>query len=67
MKKLTTSVSPFLMLLVPVLFAILLSLGYSSQNSESQDELTTTVATKTVTQKLVKTGETSIIRFLLKK
>jgi hypothetical protein len=65
MKKLTTSVSPFLMLIVPVLFAMLLSLSFKSNNTEADSELTTTVATKTATQKLVKTGEASIIRFLL--
>lgn len=65
MKKLTTSVSPFLMLLVPVLAAILLSLSYHSQTDENLDELTTTTR-KTTAQKLVKTGEASVIRLLLK-
>nr|WP_294896883.1 hypothetical protein [uncultured Pedobacter sp.] len=67
MKKLTTSVSPFLMLIVPVLFAVLLSLSFKSNNNGADSELTTITATKTITQKLVKTGETSIVRFLMKK
>ncbi len=67
MKKLSTSVSPFLMLIVPVLFAVLLSFSFKTNNNASESEITTTTATKTTAQKLVKTGETSIIRFLLKK
>ncbi|WP_154647899.1 hypothetical protein [Pedobacter arcticus] len=65
MKKLTTSVSPFLMLIVPVLFAVLLSLSFKSNDAPTDSELTTT--TTSATQKLVKTGEASIIRFLLAK
>lgn len=67
MKKLTTSVSPFIMLIVPVLFAVLLSLGFNSSKTANQDELTTTLSSKTATQKLVKTGEAAILSFLLKK
>lgn len=67
MKKLSTSVSPFLMLIVPVLFAVLLSLGFNTNNNDVDSELTTTVTTKTTAQKLVKTGETTIIKFLMKK
>ncbi len=65
MKKLTISVSPFLMLIIPVLFAVLLSLSFKSNNVQIDSELTTTTTTKITTQKLVKAGEISIIRFLL--
>lgn len=67
MKKLSTSVSPFLMLIIPVLFAILLSLSFKANTSGAENELTTTVSSRTSTQKLVKTGETTIIRLLLTK
>ncbi|HEX7365701.1 MAG TPA: hypothetical protein VF273_01320 [Pelobium sp.] len=67
MKKITTSVSPFIMLIIPVLFAVLLSLSFNSADVQNQDELTTTVNSKTVAQKLVKTGEASALKFLLKK
>lgn len=67
MKKLSTSVSPFLMLIVPVLFAVLLSLSFKSSERDTNDELTTTVSGKTTAQKLVETGESSVIRFLMRK
>ena len=55
------------MLIIPVLFAILLSLSFKSLDSSTNDELTTTVSDKANAQRLVKTGESSIIRFLLRK
>ena len=67
MKKFSTSVSPFIMLFIPVLFAILLSLSFKTLNNNAKAELTTTVSSKTIAQKFVKTGEQSVIEFLLKK
>lgn len=67
MKKLTTSVSPFLMLIIPVLFAVLLSIGFKSISVQTDSELTTTTTAKIATQKLVQVGEASLIKFLLVK
>ena len=67
MKKLTTSVSPFIMMIIPVLFMVGLSLTFNTDTSQAQDGLTTTTISKNATQTLVKTGQQSFVRFLLKK
>ncbi|RKD20083.1 hypothetical protein BCY91_00185 [Pelobium manganitolerans] len=63
MKKLGTSVSPFLMLIVPVLFAVLLSLNLNNGDGENTDNLSSNIKTEISAQKLVKAG---LVRFLLK-
>lgn len=67
MKKINISVSPFLMLIVPVLFAILLSLSFKSTDTDSDNELTTITTSETTAQKLVKTSKASVLWVLLHK
>ena len=65
MKKLSTSVSPFLMLIVPVLIFAGLSLTFSQVDSNSQ--LGTSFSTKQVESTIVSVGQQSLVNFLLKK
>ena len=65
MKKLTTSVSPFLMMFIPVILFVGLSLSLKN-NSVKQDEFVSGSSTSKTTI-LVKAGEQSLIQFLLKK
>ncbi len=66
MKKLSTSVSPFIMLIVPVMFAILLTLTFKANSNDSVTNLSSAVSSKSIADKLVETGESSVIRFLLR-
>jgi len=65
MKKLTTSVSPFLMMFIPVILFVGLSLSLKN-NETAQDEFVSGVK-PTRTTILVSAGEQSLIKFLLKK
>lgn len=65
MKKLTTSVSPFLMMFIPVILFVGLSLSLKN-NDVAQDEFTS-IQTPSKTTMLVKAGEQSLVKFLLKK
>lgn len=66
MKKSVNPVSPFLLMIVPVLVFVGLSLSFKDKAKAAiQDELSTT--TRISTSKMVKVGEQSFIRFLLKK
>ncbi|MFC5285311.1 hypothetical protein [Pedobacter alpinus] len=67
MKKLTTSVSPFLMMIIPVLFIVGLSFTIPADKFISEEGLTTTTITKNATQVIVKGGQKSFVKFLLKK
>ena len=65
MKKLSTSVSPFLMLVVPVLIFAGLSLTFNQEDSGSQ--LSSSFSTKQVKTTMVSVGQQSLVKFLLKK
>lgn len=65
MKKLSTSVSPFLMLVVPVLIFAGLSLTLNQE--ESNQELSSSFSTEQVKTTVVNVGQQSFVRFLLKK
>ena len=65
MKKLSTSISPFLMLTVPVLIFAGLSLNFN-QNDSTQ-ELSRSFSTKQVKTTMVSVGQQSLVKFLLKK
>jgi hypothetical protein len=65
MKKLETSVSPFLMLFVPVILFLGLALVLKSDSAE--EEFVSGPNNKTTTNTLIKVGEQSFVRFLLKK
>ncbi len=65
MKKLTTSVSPFLMMFIPVILFVGLSLSLKN-NDTNQDEFLSG-ASPSKTTILVNAGEQSLIKFLLKK
>jgi len=67
MKKLTTSVSPFLMMIIPVMFIVGLSFTLQADKNLSEEELTTTTITENATQIIVKGGQGSFIKFLLMK
>ncbi len=67
MKKLSTSVSPFLMMIVPVILFVGLSIAFKGEtidNPENFSSVSTPVKTPTV---LVQAGGQSVIKFLLKK
>lgn len=65
MKKLTTSVSPFLMMFIPVILFVGLSLSLKN-NDVTQDDFISGIAPSKTTI-LVKAGEQSLVQFLLKK
>ncbi len=65
MKKLTTSVSPFLMMFIPVILFVGLSLSLKS-NDTTQDEFVSGISPSKTTI-LVNAGQQSLIQFLLKK
>lgn len=65
MKKLSTSVSPFLMMIIPVMLFVGLSLSLKDRQV-AQDEFVSG-STPSKTTILVKVGEESLVRFLLKK
>lgn len=64
MKKLSTSVSPFLMLVVPVLIFAGLSLNF---NQDDTQDLSSSFSTKQVKASMVSVGQQSLVKFLLKK
>ncbi len=66
MKKLTTSVSPFLMIIIPVLFIVGLSFTIQADKNLGTEELSTRTITKNATQIIVKGGQASFVKFLLK-
>jgi len=66
MKKLSTTTSPFLMMIIPVILFIGLSIMFKNTEIKADDQLTTaTTISSKATSKIVKVGEQSIIRFLL--
>lgn len=65
MKKLETSVSPFLMLFVPVILFLGLALVLKVDSAE--EEFVSGSSNQITTHALVKAGEQSFFRFLLKK
>ena len=66
MKKLSTSVSPFLMMIIPVILFVGLSLAV--KENQSQEEFSSSsLSVKNATASMVKVGEQSLIRFLLRK
>ena len=65
MKKLSTSVSPFLMLVVPVLIFAGLSLTFNQEDANLQ--LSSSLSTKQVKTTMVSIGQQSLVKFLLKK
>jgi hypothetical protein len=66
MKKLSTSVSPFLMMIIPVMLFVGLSLVL--RETPSQEEMSgQNISSKNATTVLVKVGEQSLVRFLLNK
>lgn len=65
MKKLTTSVSPFLMMILPVVLFIGLSLTMKTSNSPQEELSSINVPSKTTI--IMKAGEQSLVRFLLRK
>ncbi len=67
MKKLTTSVSPFIMLIIPVVLLLGLSLTFDCIEQDQNLNLSTTTVATATAQKIVSAGENSFIKFLLKK
>ncbi|TKC00840.1 hypothetical protein [Pedobacter cryophilus] len=66
MKKLSTSVSPFLMMIIPVILFVGLSLA--GTENQSQEEFSgNSLSVKNATTTMVKVGEQSLMRFLLRK
>jgi hypothetical protein len=66
MKKLSTSVSPFLMMIIPVILFVGLSLAV--KENQSQEEFSSnSLSVKNATATMVKVGEQSLMRFLLRK
>lgn len=65
MKKLSTLVSPFLMLVIPVLLFAGLSLTFNQDVADN--EMSSTLSTKSVSNKMANVGQQSLIKFLLKK
>ena len=66
MKKLSTSVSPFLLMIIPVILFVGLSL--TVKENQSQEEFSSDgLSVKNATATMVKVGEQSIMRFLLRK
>lgn len=65
MKKLSTSVSPFLMLVIPVLLFAGLSLTFNQDTADN--ELSSSFSTKSVSDKVVSVSQQSLVKFLLKK
>jgi hypothetical protein len=66
MKKLSTSVSPFLLMIIPVILFVGLSL--TVKENQSQEEFSRNgLSVKNATATMVKVGEQSIMRFLLRK
>ena len=65
MKKLSSSVSPFLMLIIPILLFAGISLKFNQADSGSQ--LSSSFSTKQVKTTMVSVGQQSLVKFLLKK
>lgn len=65
MKKLSTSVSPFLMMIIPVMLFVGLSLSLKDRQVTQDEFVSGNTPSKTTI--LVKVGEESLLRFLLKK
>ncbi|MEO5909991.1 MAG: hypothetical protein ABIP95_03840 [Pelobium sp.] len=65
MKKLSTSVSPFLMMILPVVLFIGLSLTMKSSYSPQEEFSSISAPSKTTI--IMKVGEQSLVRFLLRK
>ena len=65
MKKLSSSVSPFLMLIFPILLFAGISFKFNQVNSSS--ELSNNFSTKQVKTTMVNVGQQSLVKFLLKK
>ena len=65
MKKSSTSVSPFLMLIIPILLFAGISLNFNQIDSSS--ELSSSFSTKQVKTTMVSAGQQSLVKFLLKK
>jgi len=65
MKKLSTSVSPFLMLFVPVL--LFAGLSFTFNHNSIQSETSSSFYSKQVKTNIISVGEQSLIKFLLKK
>lgn len=64
MKKLPSSVSPFLMMIIPVVLFV--GLTITLKEMPNQEELSNhNIAVKSTATTIVKVGEESLIRFLL--
>ena len=65
MKKLSSSVSPFLMMIIPVVLFV--GLTVALRETPNQEELSNhNSAVKSTAKTIVKVGEESLIRFLLR-
>lgn len=65
MKKLSSSVSPFLMMIIPVVLFV--GLTVALRETPNQEELSNhNSAVKSTATTIVKVGEESLIRFLLR-
>lgn len=64
MKKFSTSVSPFLMLLIPVLLFVGLSLIFNQNVADS--ETSSSFSAKIAGNKMVNVGQQTLLKFLLK-
>ena len=65
MKKLSSSVSPFLMLIIPILLFAGISLKFNQVDSNT--ELSSNFSTKQIKTTMVSAGQQSLVKFLLKK
>ncbi len=65
MKKSTTSASPFLMIIIPIILFIGLSLALKESNN-SEEISANALLKKSATATIVEVGQQSILRFFLK-
>ena len=65
MKKLNTSASPFLMMIIPVVLFIGLTLNSKTNNSSNEELSNHTLSVKSVTETVVSVAGPSIVNFIL--
>jgi hypothetical protein len=67
MKKFNNPVSPFLMMVFPVVLLFMVSTTVVKNNKIEDNALSTTTITSKATDQMVSLGEKTLVHFLLKK
>jgi hypothetical protein len=67
MKKFNNPVSPFLMMVIPVVLLFMVSTTVVKNNKIEDNALSTTTITSKATDQMVSLGEKTLVHFLLKK